>query len=555
MTTPWFPRLRTALTSRPTAPSRRPGFRRSRLSCEALEGRQMLSGVFTVSNTNDSGPGSLRQAILDSNASPPVSQVFSNGSATAPFNIVQVSLPVGSTISPLSQLPTITQPLDLFAPVNINPSGNLAPGIVLDGSNAGVGAVGLDIQTHGTDINYLAIDHFSGGGVLFDGASATGNILESDYIGVNLAGTAASGNGTFGVEFRGGATNNSVVLSVISANSGNGVVLTGSGTSGNVIQNNLIGTDYSGTHALGNGGSGVVINLGATGNTIGGTTLYTRDVISGNGYYGVYLSDSGTSNNLVEGNYIGTNAAGTAALGNGVNGVEIMNGASSNTIGGVTSSARNVISGNGGTGVVLTNYGTSYNLVEGNYIGTNAAGTGAVGNGVYGVIISGGAASNTIGGLQAGAGDVISGNGYCGVYVTDFGTSYNWLEGDLIGTNAADNAALGNQIGILIAQGASSNGVYNDVISGNLIGIMITDSGTAGNFVYFNEIGTDATGTIAIGNAYYGVYVASCSGNYVIYNTVANSGYCGIVTISAASSNTFYGNNSFNNPYGNMVGY
>lgn len=327
MTSPWFPRVRTASTARPASPSRRPGFRRSRLSCEALEGRQLLSGVFTVSNTNDSGAGSLREAILDSNASPPVSQVYSNGSATAPFNIIEFSLPAGSTISPLSQLPTITQPLEVFAPFNLNSAGNIAPEVVLDGSKAGVGAVGLDIQTSGAEINDLAIDNFSGGGVLFDGASATGDTLESDYIGVNLAGTAGSGNGTFGVEFRGGASNNDVVFSVISANSGNGVVLTGSGTSGNVVQNDMIGTDFSGTHALGNGGSGVVINLGATGNTIGGTTMYTRDVISGNGYYGVYLSDPGTSNNLVEGDYIGLNAAGTAGLGNGVNGVEIMNGA------------------------------------------------------------------------------------------------------------------------------------------------------------------------------------------------------------------------------------
>lgn len=213
-----------------------------------------------------------------------------------------------------------------------------------------------------------------------------------------------------------------------------------------------------------------------------------------------------------------------------------------------------MISGNGGTGIVLTNVGTSYNLVEGDYIGTNAAGTAAVGNGVYGVIISGGASSNTIGGLQTGAGDVISGNGYCGVFLTDAGTSYNWFEGDLIGTNAADNAALGNQIGILIVQGASSNGVYSDVISGNLVGVMIMGSGTTGNFVYFDEIGTDATGTIAIGNAYYGVYVAGCSGNYVIYDTIADNGFYGVLTTSAASSNTFYANNSFNNPYGNMVG-
>ena len=125
---------------------------------------------------------------------------------------------------------------------------------------------------------------------------------------------------------------------------------------------------------------------------------------------------------------------------------------------------------------------------------------------------------------------MISGNFY-GVELTDAGTSYNWVEGDLIGVNAADTYGVGDIAGVLIQSGASSNGIYSDVISGNLDGVMVGGAGTTGNFVYFNEIGTNASGTIAIGNQYAGVYIIGASGNYVLYNTVAYN-FFGILSLS-----------------------
>ena len=121
MTTTWFSRLQSSLAPRMATSSssrRRAHSLRNRPRFESLEDRQMLSAVYTVSNTLDSGPGSLRQAILNSDANPPVSQTYSNGSATTPFNIIEFSIPVGSTISPLSALPAITQPVEIFAPVS-----------------------------------------------------------------------------------------------------------------------------------------------------------------------------------------------------------------------------------------------------------------------------------------------------------------------------------------------------------------------------------------------------------------------------------------------------
>ena len=116
--------------------------------------------------------------------------------------------------------------------------------------------------------------------------------------------------------------------------------------------------------------------------------------------------------NVVEGNYDSANAAGTAALPNGGDGIKIGLGATNNTIGGTVSGARNIISGNVGDGVVISGSGTTGNLVEGNYIGTNAAGTAALGNATDGVQVSSGATGNTIGGTANGAANVISGNGY-----------------------------------------------------------------------------------------------------------------------------------------------
>ena len=88
--------------------------------------------------------------------------------------------------------------------------------------------------------------------------------------------------------------------------------------------------------------------------------------------YGVFISDAGTTGNVVEGDFIGTDASGTQALGNAQSGVMIQNRATNNTIGGTSAGAGDVISGNGEIGIFVL---ASSSLVEGNLIGTNAAGT------------------------------------------------------------------------------------------------------------------------------------------------------------------------------------
>ena len=155
----------------------------------------------------------------------------------------------------------------------------------------------------------------------------------------------------------------------------------------------------------------------------------------------------GASNNAVLGNFIGTNAAGTAALGNGT-GVLIDNGASNNMIGGTGAGAGNVISGNSSDGIDIglpSTLSSNGNFVQGNKIGTNAAGTAALGNGTPGVG-SGGAGVRFFGGTSnTVANNVISGNVNEGIFFHgDLGASHEMVLDNLIGTNAAGTASIGN---------------------------------------------------------------------------------------------------------------
>ena len=283
------------------------------------------------------------------------------------------------------------------------------------------------------------------------GAPTTGNVVAGNFIGTNEADTAALANG-YGVLIALGAANNWVGVNpvygagdsdegnVISGSTYAGVLIENSGTTGNVVAGDLIGTDAAGTQAIPNV-NGVLIFGGASGDTIGGTAAPARNVVSGNTNAGVYLSDSGTTDNVVLGNYIGTNATGTAPLAN-VTGLSIGGGASGNTIGGTIAAAANVASGNTDYGVAIESSGTSGNLIEGNYVGTGTTGNTAVPNGLAGISIGNQASDNTVGGIVAGSRNVISGNDNNGIEFGQNGTTANVVLGNDIGTNAAGTAAL-----------------------------------------------------------------------------------------------------------------
>ena len=287
------------------------------------------------------------------------------------------------------------------------------------------------------------------GGIVVYGSGASGNLIEGNQIGVNAAGTATLANLGIGVDIFGGATSNTVgggtatAANVVSGNRGDGIDITGSGTATNLVQGNDIGVNAAGTAPFANTGSGIVIS-GANNNTIGGTTLAQGNVVSGNQGIGVFLYGTGTNNNLIEGNHVGTNVAGSAALGNGSVGVDVSDQAVGNTVGGTAAGASNLISGNHSSGVLISDDGTTGNLVVGNLIGTDGTGAMAIANTYQGVFIGGGATGNTVGGAAAGAGNVISGNNGDGLDIGNAGTSQNVVEGNLIGTDITGSIALSN---------------------------------------------------------------------------------------------------------------
>ena len=257
---------------RPRRPPFRPGF----LDLE----QRWLMATFVVTNTFDSGIGSLRGEIGQSNGSGP-------GPNTIDFDIPTTDPGYNAgtgvwTIAVQSALPGIAVPVTIDGTSQTGFSST--PVIDLDGTSAGTGVNGLALAagSSGSQIVGLTIENFNNAGI--DVASGSNTI----------GGTAAGVN------------------NLISANTGFGVMIETAAATGNLVEGNEIGTNLAGTSALADG-VGVEIETGATGNTIGGTTSSARNVISGNTFAGVEIDSSA---NVVEGNYIGTDITGAVALGN-----------------------------------------------------------------------------------------------------------------------------------------------------------------------------------------------------------------------------------------------
>jgi hypothetical protein len=550
------PRFSLTRASRPSTPSSRRFDRRRRPAIESLEGRQLLA-TFAVSNAADSGGGSLRQAIINSDNTAATSNSPNVITFTGLVNVAQIQLQ--------SALPTISQPVIIDGTTEGSYNGT-HPFVQLIGNYAGGSAVGLDITASGTQVKALAIDGFNAGGVLIDNASNV--VLDHDYVGIDTANNATGtdiygnviyeGNGVYGVTIRsesgGTATGDVLSSDIVSANTYNGIILSGTGTTKNVVSGTIIGSDNTGAavvddpgNALGNGqrgggGSGVVINGGASYNTIGGTTAAARDVILGNKSYGVYITDGNTFHNAVLGDVIGTDITGMHSVdgvgrsyGNGGSGVAIVLGASYNIVSG-TATVPEVISANAGDGVLISGQ-AAYNQVSGVFIGTDIKGENALPNAGDGVAVSSAASGNFIG-LGGARPNVISGNAGNGVSLTGFNTSQNFVENNLIGIDAAGTTVLGNgQDGVLVSGQASTNFIGyaasgdNNVISGNKTwGVYISDSGTNYNTVANDFIGTNLAGTSAVPNTNNGVDLVYGAQ----YNTVGGT--------TAAARNLISGN-------------
>ena len=215
--------------------------------------------TFTVSNTNDSGAGSLRQAILDANAT--------TAADTIAFNIPTTTMNGVATISPTTALPTITSPvtIDGYSQPGAVPNGDGNDAdlkIELSGQNAAPGTTGLTIEAANSTVKGLVINRFDQMGILIASSDATGNKVVGNYVGTDASGTQDLGNSSDGVVIHdapnniiGGATAGE--RNVISGNNGDGVAIYDAGATGNRVLSNSISS---------NGGLGIDL-VGTTGPT------------------------------------------------------------------------------------------------------------------------------------------------------------------------------------------------------------------------------------------------------------------------------------------------
>jgi len=345
-----------------------------------------------VSNTSNSGAGSLRQAILDANLAPGLSFIGFNIPGSGPH-----------TIAPTTLLPAITYPASIEGYSQPGSSentsgtwegGNAVVKIFLDGSAlAGSIDIGLQTAADGCTIRGLAIGNFSGYGI---DLNSSYNTVEGCYLGTDASGTIAAPN-YVGVSATVNCDNNMIggsdpaTRNVISGNNAEGVVILTAAN--NTVQGNFIGVDATGTSGLGNGAQGVRLGKAAD-------DRIWLNVISANGAEGLAVrGPTVTHGTLVRSNRIGTDVTGTAALGNGAEGIRIYVGFAGGigiTIGGAPG-YKNLIAHNTGAGVSveLPELGlatVSYNEIHSNNkgvvvtdpgIGTTHTIANIIGNSIY----------------------------------------------------------------------------------------------------------------------------------------------------------------------------
>lgn len=413
-----------------------------------------------------------------------------------------------------------------------------SPGNVVSG-NTGVGII-----VHGVNTQYVWI---------------AGNI-----IGLDPTATEPVPNAGPGVLILGGAKSVAVgsafpqgnwddgLYNIIAGNGGPGVGLFEAGPNSN-ISANLIGTNLNDDTGLGNGGAGIEV-LDTDDTVIGlfwgpGSPATQRNIIAANAGGGVIVRGN-SQNTAISGNYIGTNRDGDAALGNGDVGILIEGNAETGPTGtligmgygdveDINTDLGNLISGNTGGGIVVRGAGVGYASVAGNKIGTNLVGNEALGNDGPGIRVDNAAGS---GGLTIGLpiwdaeqvdvayANVISGNDGAGISLDNAGSDI-FIPGNIIGLNAAGNAALANTgDGVSLVDSKATIGLPHsyaeeDNRSGNVIsgngghGVSITGANSRFIGVSGNIIGLNAEGDTAIGNQGSGVYVGD-GANLVLIGVV-----------------------------------
>ena len=390
----------------------------------------------------------------------------------------------------------------------------------------------------------------------YPGPDPTTNITSSNSVyGNQVVGIVIGPQATLSFE----ATVNSgfQLSNVISANGGNGIDL--NAANNNQVAMNYIGTDVTGTLDLGNAGDGVLMTAGAMGNLIGGSATGGNDptnnvfvrppqgnLISGNAANGVFITGAATQNTL-SGNFIGTAASGNSALGNTMDGVAIQNADGNSLLGCAFQTDPfvfyNVISGNGGNGLRVTN--SNNTTIQANFFGIGADNNTAVGNHLSGVVVEG-TSANTVMGGPIPLGNVDAANGQNGIVVKDTAsgfTSYNTFCGLAA---FSDNLNLGNgQDGMLITSTGANILIRTNVITRNGNDGIEISGAAQGVHVNGNIIGLNTQGKVPMGNIHNGLEVdGNASGiviggpqltfNIIPYNVIAANGGNGVAIDGSA---------------------
>ena len=451
---------------------------------------QPINQVHVTSALDDSIPGTLRWAIGYANSNATTDSItFSNGM-------------IGSTINLNSLLPTITDNgVLILADIN----SDLTPDVTIDGTLITSIGSGINISADSVTVSGLRIANFtltSSRGIEVNSKNAN---IEFNWLGT-ADGTTAAGNYQ-GLALLAGSDNAVISNNTIVGNAFEGIVVNNSDSV--AILGNRIGVDITANSALGNQNGLYITNSRFT--QVGDSVLAHRNIISGNTGFGIRVALSDTVK--IMNNYIGLGADGNTALGNGTNGIVLGTGARYTEIGNGNPNNRNVISSNQ-TGIrVDSESGSSeYNIIRGNYIGTDVTGAIARGNTVNGVQLSnssgvGSTRYNTIGGLGAGEANIISGNGNHGIQVEHDLTNGNTVIGNIIGADVTNTFGIGNTgNGINIATYAFANNVDENIIRNNgNHGVNITEDDpnvvfnyTRNNLLFKNLIFSNSVSAIEV---------------------------------------------------------
>lgn len=486
--------------------------------------------TFVVSNTDDAGAGSLRQAISDANARIGADRIVFQNTPGQPFAM---------SIRALTALPEITDTLEIDGrtapgfdgtPVVEVHGGNrdMAHGLkFVDGSN-GSSVYGIALHSFGGNNPSHAIWAYGSGGHLFSGLR----------VGSNPAGDTNLRNRGDGIRLE-NSGQNIIQNSLLSGNRAYGIHILGAAALGNTIRDCTIGLNYSGTAAMANSRAGVGIE-GASG------TVIRNNAVSGNTSSQIEILGPSATGTLITGNRIGVKADGapfgmTPASGHGIRVVD----AAQTTIGGELQADRNVI-GNVNFGINISGPLAVGAAIINNFIGVDVSG-GVIAPNQIGIYLGAGSSGATVGGPAPEFRNIISGNRQYGISISD--SSGNRVIGNYVGVDITGLRDLGNTtagtegagIGIVAVSGVAENNIiggempnFGNLISGNNDdGIQCVAPNCRNTQIVNNAIGVNGDFTSPLGNAGPGISVLGATETTIAENVIVANGIEGDLTVQA----------------------